>query len=324
MRRQDSLPLGLVGCVLATLISLHFAAGASAQPGDRNRARTLYAEAQSLFNSGNYAAAETSFRAAYNASPNPTVLLAIASAQERQGNVRAAATTLQQYLRDSPGASNRAEVEAHLQSLTGRPGTLTIATVPPGASIILDGRDTGQRSPAQISAAAGRHTVELRLNGYGAAAQAVDIQGGTSMRMDVRLQQGGAADPFGTQGGTQVVTGAGGGGSADPSAEVWITAGVAAAGLISGTIFGFLALNDQSNYDATPVADQRLQGIADEGRIFALVCDISFGVALAAGVTSILLYILERPSAPRNAGLQLNVSPWASPNGGGMGGVLRF
>jgi tetratricopeptide (TPR) repeat protein len=290
---------------------------------DRNRARTLYAEAQQLFNSGNFAAAETSFRAAYNASPNPVVLRAIAAAQERQGNLRGAAVTLQQYLRDNPGASDRAEVEARLREWGGRPGTVTIASVPPGASIILDGRDTGQHTPAQISANAGHHVIELRMNGYQSVQQALDMAASTNVRIDVPLQQG-----AGTVAATGVTTTTGGG-SADPSVEVWITLGLSGAGLIAGTIFGFLALNDQSSYDAMPNGAPALQGIANEGRIFALVCDISFGVALAAGATSILLYILERPSGGAAAQLdptrvRANLLPWASPQGGGLAATLHF
>ncbi|MBZ0120942.1 MAG: PEGA domain-containing protein [Sandaracinaceae bacterium] len=315
-----------LACAVAITLALGFTSAASAQ-GDRNRARQLYAEAQALFDSGNFSAAETSFRAAYAASPNPVVLRAIATCQERQGNIRGAVETLTHYLRDAPAAPDRAAVEAHLRELSSQPGTVRVGSVPPGAEIFLDGRDTGQRTPASVSVPAGPHTIELRLAGYASASQSFTAAAATTMSLNVPMTQAaGGADPFGGQGGgsTQPVTGGSTGGSADPSAEVWITAGLSAAALISGTVFGFLALSEQSNYDAMPS-----QEIADRGSAFALVADISFGVALAAAATSIILYIVERPSGDRRASLngerlRVSVAPWAAPTGGGAGLQLQF
>jgi hypothetical protein len=63
--------------------------------------------------------------------------------------------------------------------------------------------------------------------------------------------------------------------------------------------------------------------------MFALVADISFGVALAAAATSIILYIVERPSGDRRASLngerlRVNLAPWAAPTGGGAGLQVQF
>lgn len=304
---------------------------AEAQTADaRNRARQLYESAQRLFDAGNYAAAESTFRAAYEAVPNPVVLRAIAAAQERQGNLGAAAQTLQQYLRDSPAAADRAQVEAHLRELTSRPATLAVASTPPGAQIVVDGRPTGQNTPADVSLSAGQHTVELRLSGYRAVQQAVNAMPATRMRMDVTLPAGaGGGDPLGSEGGQAAAGGgaAGGGGSADPSIGVWITAGIAAAGLVSGTVFGFLALSEQSNFDNQPSHDT-----ADRGEVFALVADISFGVAAAAAITAVVLYIVERSSGggTERASLlddddmRLDVGAFGDPNGGGVAATLRF
>jgi hypothetical protein len=141
-------------------------------------------------------------------------------------------------------------------------------------------------------------------------------------------------DAFGTEGGDG--QGAGGGegggdegGSADPSVGVWVTAGIAAAGLVSGTVFGFLALSEQSNFDAEPTNDT-----ADRGEAFALVADISFGVAAAMAITSVVLYIVERSSGgsddQETAGLlgderlRVDVGAYADPQGGGVAAQLRF
>lgn len=290
----------------------------------RARARQLYATAQALFDSGQYAQAEANFRAAYEAVPNPVVLRAIAAAQERQGNVVQAAQTLQQYLNDSPQATDRAEVERHIQELTGRPATMTVASTPPGAQILIDDQVVGT-TPAELPVAAGEHTIELRLAGYSTVRQTFTAQSATRARLDVPLTPG--TGTLGETGGDgQAASGGGGGGSEEPTAEVWAMAGVAAAGLISGTVFGFLALSEQSNFDAMPT-----NATADRGELFALIADISFGVAIAGAATAIILYIVERSSGGdtqtsmlERDGLRLDVSPWAGLNSGGVAAQLRF
>ena len=147
----------------------------------RQRARQLYGEAQALFQAGNYAQAEASFRAAYEAVPNPVVLRAIASAQENQGNIAGAIVTLEQYLRDSPGATDRAETEARLASFRARPAAVAISSTPPGARILVDGRDSGHVTPHEISLTAGQHTIQLQLEGHEPTQQTIDAL----MRLDL-------------------------------------------------------------------------------------------------------------------------------------------
>lgn len=323
---------GLGALVCALVLSV--AANVGAQ--DRQRARQLYAEAQALFESGQYAAAESSFRAAYEAMPNPVVLKAIASAQEQQGNISGALETLRRYLRDAPpDAPDRAEVEQRVRELSSRPATVAISSTPPGASIVVDGEDSGQTTPAEVTMSAGEHTVELRLTGYAPATQTFEAQAATRVRLEMALQEAAAGegpDAFGTEGGDGAgaeESGGGddGGGSADPSAGVWVTAGIGAAGLISGTVFGFLALSEQSNFDSEPANDT-----ADRGEAFALVADISFGVAAAMAITSLVLYIVEsssggddEQSADLNGDeLRLAVGAHADNTGGGVAVQLRF
>jgi tetratricopeptide (TPR) repeat protein len=218
-------------------------------------ARTHYDNGQALFNSGQYAAAEAEFQAAYQAVPNPVVLRAIASAQERQGNLSGALSTLEQYLRDNPAAADRAEVEGKIAEFRAA-----------GAS-----GDGGQ---------------------FG--------NGGDG--------QGGGGE---------------GGGPPEPGIGVWITVGIAAAALILGTVMGFLALSEQSNFDAQPTTE-----IADRGVAFALTADISFGVAGAAALTAIILYIIDVSAGAEGeaevAPVAFELNPWANHQGGGLSTRLRF
>ena len=317
MRAQRSLFV-----VAVAITALGFTASANAQSTDaRNRARQLYGEAQALFDAGNYSQAEASFRAAYAAVPNPVVLKAIASAQERQGNIAGAISSLEEYLRLSPTASDRAEIEVRLQGFRARPALVTVSTTPPGAQIILDGADTGHVTPHQLSMPAGQHTIELRMAGHAASTQTFDALAATQMRLDLNLDA--QADPMGTGGGDQQAAGGGddgggGGGSTDPSAAVWALAGVGAATLVAGTVFGFLALSEQSNFDSQPTLET-----ADRGEIFAAVADISFGVAGAAILAAIIVYIVERGGSDSDSQAAL-IAPFADQHGGGLVTQLRF
>ncbi|MBX3269453.1 MAG: PEGA domain-containing protein [Sandaracinaceae bacterium] len=305
--------------VIAALSSVVWTTTGQAQD-PRARARQLYTEAQALFQAGNYAQAEASFRAAYDAVPNPVVLRAIASAQEQQGNIAGAIQTLEQYLRDAPGANDRAEVEGRLQAFRQRPAQIAITSTPPGARIVLDGRDTGHVTPHEVTMSGGAHTIELHLEGYTATQQQFEAQAGTRARLEIGLDA--AADPLGTSGGDQQHAddggGGGGGGSSDPSVGVWVLAGIGAATLIAGTVFGFLALSEQSNFDTAPAND-----IADRGETFALVADISFGVAALSVIAAVVLYVVERASADSSQQAAI-VAPFATRDGGGIAAQLRF
>ena len=287
----------------------------------RQRARQLYGEAQALFQAGNYAQAEASFRAAYEAVPNPVVLRAIASAQENQGNIAGAIVTLEQYLRDSPGATDRAETEARLASFRARPAAVAISSTPPGARILVDGRDSGHVTPHEISLTAGQHTIQLQLEGHEPTQQTIEAQAATRVRLEMALDA--QADPLATTGGDdqpaeETPEESGGGGSSDPSAGVWVFAGIGAATLVAGIVFGFLALSEQSNFDNEPNADT-----ADRGETFALVADISFGVAAASVIAAIILYIVERADADSSSSSAM-VAPFATQDGGGLAASLRF
>lgn len=295
---------------------------AEAQTQDeRNRARQLYTEAQALFEAGNHAQAEASFRAAYSAVPSPVVLKAVAAAQEHQGNISGAIETLEQYLREAPQAQDRAQVEQQLAGLRARPAVVAISSTPPGAEIWVDGRDTGHTTPHDVEMRGGEHTVELRMAGHSPIQQTFTSRPGTRVRLEMNLSAGG--DPLGSEGGDGQGAGGGGGdgggGSSDPSAAVWIFAGVGAAGLVSGTVFGFLALSEQSNFDQEPSNDA-----ADRGETFALVADISFGVAAAGAITAIVLYIVERADGDGDSASTTTVAPWASQTGGGVAAQVRF
>jgi serine/threonine protein kinase len=73
------------------------------------------------------------------------------------------------------GAGQKAFVNAQLRSTTGR---LAISSEPEGATIFLDGKDTGRVTPTQLTIDQGQHTLALRKEGYRELATSVNLRAG--------------------------------------------------------------------------------------------------------------------------------------------------
>jgi hypothetical protein len=106
-----------------------------------------------------------------------------------------------------------------------------------------------------------------------------------------------------------------------------VAAGVAVVGTGAATVFGVLTLQNKSDYASHPTYAN-----TDSGNNDAAYADGCMALAVAAGVTSLVLYLTRDTShdadpaaaqpAPRSAGL--SPSPMVTPHGGGAGFVLRF
>lgn len=80
---------------------------------------------------------------------------------------------------------------------------------------------------------------------------------------------------------------------------VWGTGGLAVAGVIAGTVFGVKAITGQAKNDKTGpgTSASDLQARQSDAHTSAVVADISFAVAAAAGGAALALYLLRtRPA----------------------------
>jgi hypothetical protein len=307
----------------------------------RETAREAYARGQRLYEEGAFRKAESAFIEAYAAVPNPVVLLGIAKAREAQNHSRRALAALERYLDERPDAPDREQVEervAELRAAVGAPTTLRVTSTPPGASVRIDGEDTGKTTPAELELEPGEHAVTLRLEGYEDGSRTVRVREGESAELSLPLEEseppGPETEPFGEGIGIQPPK-ADSEPSAAPSEEgaetgVWIATGVAGGALVAGTVLGFLALSEQSDFDAAPSEEA-----ADDGQRFALFADVSFGLALGAGITAIVLHFTSTEAseddtgsgesvAVKRDGPQVDVTPSVGRNGGGIGARVRF
>lgn len=101
-------------------------------------------------------------------------------------------------------------------------------------------------------------------------------------------------------------------------------AGVAIASAAAATVFGVLALQNKSDYEKTPTYAN-----TDDGNNFAAYADGCIALAVAAGITSLVLFATSGDSSadpftpPRQASV-ISASPLVTAHGGGAAAVLRF
>ena len=296
-------------------------------PTDEQRAtaREAYARGQEEFRAGNFEAAETAFQEAYDAVPNPVVLLGIAEARERRGNVPGTIEVLELYLEQRSDAPDAAQIQERLATLRTVPAVLVVSSTPPGAAITIDGEARSEVTPAEIEVPPGEHVVALTLAEHDPASETVQASPGERREIALDLlaaEQGLDEDPFGD----------GGEGDTAPSppdlddegeqtlsAGVWVAAGISGAALVGGTVLGFLALSEQSDFDMMPSEEA-----ADRGERLALFADVAFGAAAIAGITAIVLYLTDSGVEAEDDTPDVAVSPAVGPTGGSVSARVQF
>jgi tetratricopeptide (TPR) repeat protein len=309
----------------------------------RDAARDAYTRGQALFAQSKYEEALVAFEQAYAAVPNPVVLLSLAECSVRLGKLDEAEATFQRYLSARPDAPDRADIEAKIAELRATPSILALNTKPTGAAVKLDGVDTGKVTPVELTVTPGSHRVDVALAGHLPLSESVEIKIGGRHELQIALQPAPAAPPP-----EPVVKAPAPPPPAprdsDPTAALWVTSIVGAAGLVTGTVLGFMVLAERSDYDASPT-----EASADRGERLALFADVAFGVGAMALITGAVLYLTDDSSdeperetarlrlrepgvggaAPARSGGAasepvLTVVPLAGPKGAGLTARVRY
>jgi hypothetical protein len=173
--------------------------GADGEPDIRARpnldsARELDQEGVRAFRENRYADAIRYFRAAYRLGGPPSELWNLARSQERLDDPESAGASIEEYLalRDlSP--QDRGEAEHELHVLRTRPSTLTVTTTPPGATVVLDGRQALGPTPLSAELSAGSHTISVRREGFVEAKRSLDARFGRAVIVALDLERTAAA-----------------------------------------------------------------------------------------------------------------------------------
>ncbi|MDD9933593.1 MAG: PEGA domain-containing protein, partial [Myxococcales bacterium] len=295
---------------------------ASAEPteAERKRARDSYADGQAHFAEGRYAEALDAFTRAHANVRNPIVRISIGECLMRLARFEEAHEAFGLYLQERPDASDRASVEAKLAEIAAMTGTLAVASTPAGAKVIINGQDTGQVTPAELALTRGDHTLELRLEGHEPLSEELSIRVGA--REEIAAQLEAAAPPPPPPPAATEDTDGPVEPAEPPTTALWVTSVVGAAGLVGGTVLGFMALAERSDFDANPT-----EASADRGERLALFADVSFGIGAMAIITGAVLYLTvdesgerapegEDPEAADQA--RLEVAPLVGPDAAGV------
>jgi tetratricopeptide (TPR) repeat protein len=289
----------------------------AATPQEKARARELYGKGQQLFREGSYQEAERAFEEAYRVVPNAIVLLSIAECQTRTEQYQRAIDSLEAYLREKPDAKDRAEVSSQLEALRAKPATLTVQSDVPGASVFVDEADSGRATPAELSLPAGHHVIGLLLDGYQHAEQGVDLTPGERETLQLTLMPTPPPQPQATPAPPPVEEPKRGPRHTTPA--FWAATGIAAAGVVTGVTLGVLALKRDKEFHDNPT-----EKTADQGERFALFADISYGVAIAGGVTALVVYLTSGKKSKPADQQAWSVAPALARGGAGMAASTKF
>lgn len=286
----------------------------------RMKARTLFADGQKALDAGDVQTAEKDFEEAYKTLPNAAVLLKIAECHSRLSDDAGAVDALQRYLAESPNASDRAEVESRINAIKQKPAIVSVTTSPTGATVLVDGSDSGQVTPADLKLAPGDHTIAVQLAPYETIQQSITVEFASRKKLELTLAAPAkqAAEPglkAGTDEGAYPVSTTSG---RSLSPGFWVAVGGTVVGAAVTTTFGIMALNEHTEYQKKPT-----RALYDDGRRDALIADISLGVTLASAVTAGVLFFTAK-SGDEPPDHHVVVVPCIERGGGSLVGHVAF
>lgn len=282
---------------VTVLLSAGVAARARAQTDAPDEVTTRVASAEALFEAENYESALAEFERVYElieGQPSAYfVLFNIGQCHERLFRYDRAIEYYQRYLEvGGPEAEDRPMVEGMIRALESLLGTIEIVANVTAATVWIDEIEIGAFDAEHRSfrVPAGRHTVELRADGYVPGRAEVLVAARTEVTADIDLSLLSTYEGL------------------DPWL-FWASAGIGAATLVVGAGFGISALvrsNDAHARCETPACDPAsleawrqnndalAQSIADD----ALVADILYGVGGTFALTAVVLAFLTDWDGP--------------------------
>lgn len=314
-----ALHLGFVGLLIAP--AAH-AQSPSKDPSAQTakEARKAYARGESLYKAGHYEAAQVQFETAYASAPNPVVLLSIAKTQEKRGQFQATVATLKRYLSERENAPDRAAVEERIRKIQARPSILILQSQPEGARVIVDNRPHPKVTPTEVQLTPGNHRIQIQAPGYAPVTEEVQAGFAERKRLSIALRKTTEPSPGQAQA------------AEEPSDDIdglttatWAAAGIAGGSALIGTILGIITLSKQSDFNDNPT-----EAHADRGENYALATDVAFGVAIASGLTALVLYLTleDAKEAERkrqaSSKASLAIIPVATATRAGLVAQLRY
>ncbi len=263
-----------------------------------------YAIARALYLEGRYAEAAAEFDVAFAMMPGSGKLAYNAArCHERAGNLERALERYDDYLRLSPEATDRAQVEATVaairERLVQRLPELVLTSQPAGARVAVDDDPPlAQPTPVTARVSAGEHVVRFELEGHRPVSQPVSVVAGQTNAAHVELLSS-ATEPRGRDGPPWIRTAG------------WVGVGLGVAGLGLAAVYGAQASSAKDEGGGLDAAEWRrheaLRDDYEQARTVAWV-GLAAGLALAAAGTTLLLW--PQDEAPEGVALVPGGARW--------------
>ena len=298
------------------------------------RAAALEKRGETRFTAEDYAAALADFTAAEELAPAAWHQWYIGHSQDHLGHFHeavaayakltaAAPASLGKVARDLPEASERTA------AIKAMPGEIHLEATPASVVVTVDGAEQTGTTPFDLKLAPGAHSLRLSAPGYETETADLDVTYASKRTVSLMLHEVPAPAPATVPPPPTVEAP-----TTPPPPRVtrstlgWAAGGLALVGAGFGTAFGIVALQSNSSFN-----DVHTLGRAYRAQDFAVYSDVSFGAAVALGVTSAVL-LLGGHDAPDPAAAQararkpsafsIQASPISVPHGGGAGALVRF
>jgi len=305
-------------------------------------AKKHYGDGDKKYKAGDFAGAEVEFKAANDIKGAPQTERYIGLCEDALGHFQVAVDWYDKFLAHVPEkmASQGDEIKKREGEIKALPGKVHIDSTPPGATVTIDDKPAAAPTPTDVDLPPGAHIVKLTATGRLPSQKSIDVAFASSQIVTATLdaQPTPALVPPPPAPVAEAPQPAPPPPPPEPRSKVpaYVTGGLAIVAAGVGTVFGIMTLSDKSDYDKNPTSNT-----ADNGDTHALICDMSFGVALTFGVTSAVLFLTKDEPPPATASndaspeakaaanakrnrVTITPTPVVSAHSGGAGFTLRF
>jgi hypothetical protein len=311
--RIKTIALFLAACVGLPLL---LQAGPLRAEEDKEKAKKHFKQGTVLYDEGNFKAALVEFKASYEAHPNWKLRYYLAITLQALHEFVEAEKELKLYLEEGAGdvtEDKKTEVDDILASLSGVIGRLTVLTEPGGADLYIGEERAGQTPLAEpLRLNVGTYKLTVKMEGYESQTQDVEVPGGETVEVTVKLVKEKPAVAETQPGETTAASGTQPKKPAKkvPAVAFYAVAGLTGALLIGTAVAGGLAMKNHADFEDTPEENvSSRKDLRDKGRKLNVAADTLLGLTAASAAALLVMGFFTDFSKKEKRGAALMLSP---------------